>query len=88
MKAGQKVYSTKYALSDGIVEKILNDDFDKYEGSILTVNNERWGSSSDLIGRKFIHETMESAVKHSEELRDKKIASLAKQIDKLKAKVF
>ena len=88
MKAGQKVYSTKYALSDGITEKILADEFDKYEGSILTVNNERLGSSNDLVGRKFIHERMESAVKHSEELRDKKLASLAKQIDKLKAKVF
>ena len=88
MKAGQTVYFTKYALSSGISEQILSDEFDKYDGSVLIVNKTRWGSSNDLVGEKFIHATMNDAVKHAEQLRDKKLASLVKQIDKLKAKQF
>ena len=88
MKSTQTVYFTKYALSSGISSEVLADDFGKYEGSILIVNKTRWGTSNDLVSDKFIHETMEEALKHAEQLRDKKLASLAKQMGKLKAKVF
>ena len=88
MKAAQTVYFTKYALTDGISERILADEFDKYEGSIMLVNTTRRGSSSDLVSKKFVHETKESAVDHAEELKSKKIASLERQIKKLKAKSF
>lgn len=88
MKNGQVVYFTKYALSSGISEQVLSDDFDRYEGSVLIENPTKWGNGSDLVSCKFIHETMEAASNHANQMRDKKIESLTKQIGKLKSKEF
>jgi hypothetical protein len=72
-----KIFNTKYALTDGIkeyeVEVGKNEDIVKI------------GSCSYLHGEgKEWHRTIESANKRAEEMRQQKIKSLEKQLDKLK----
>lgn len=77
-----KVWITKYALTQGILEveaKDLGDDM------IKTV--EKYPSYYSKEGRDW-HRTKESAISKAEEMRQKKIASLKKQIEKLEAMKF
>lgn len=68
-----KAFITKYALTEGIIEveytHIFNDGSITFEGEYCTVSE--WQSSKD------------DAIKKAEEMREKKIKSLKKQLDKL-----
>ena len=78
-----KVWITKYALTKGIIETEgeVSDDFP----DILDAK----GIVNYLHGEgKEWHMTKESAVQKAEEMRQKKIASLKKQIDKLERMRF
>lgn len=76
-----KVYITKYALTDGILEKeaVLHEDKE-----YLSVNG-YW--TFFKLGRDAF-ENLEDASKAAGEMRQKKIASLEKQIAKLKSMSF
>lgn len=78
-----KVWITKYALTDGIVEK----ECEYFEdGSVREIGNSfpiyYHGEGKDW------HRTKESAIKKAEEMRNKKIESLKKQIKKLEEMKF
>ena len=77
-----KVWITKYALTDGIVEKEVYSKDSLYiiftDGSYDFVKNEG----------KHWHINKDSAIKRAEEMRQKKIASLKKQIEKLEEMRF
>lgn len=72
-----KVYITKHALTSGIVEReaeLCN------ENMIVTV--EKWPAYYHGKGKEW-HLSHESAVKRAEEMRQKKIESLKKQMKKI-----
>lgn len=87
-----KVWITKYALTGGIIEaeivrrQIVIDEHTKEQvmGYILC----------DATGRKYgvqfddFEYSLESAIAKAEEMRQKKIASLKKQIEKLEGMKF
>ena len=71
-----KVWITKYALTDGIIEeeaKLCSEDMIKVEG--------RYFSYFHSEGKEW-HRTEEAAKARAEEMRKKKIASLQKQLKK------
>ena len=72
-----KVWITKYALTDGIMEKKVEECGD---GMCNTVEDEY---TAYYHGRDW-HRTRESAVKRAEEMRVAKIKSMEKRIAKLK----
>lgn len=74
-----KVWITKYALTDGIIE----EEAEPCGKDMIAVRNERALSSYFHGEGKNWHKTKESAIAKAEEMREKKIASLKKQIDKL-----
>jgi len=81
-----EVYITKHALTKGIWKANADDLNGKYDGMIAV---------GDLMNRQYFHyegtewhRTFESAKAKAEAMRDKKIASLKKQIAKLKAMTF
>jgi len=75
-----KYYITKYALSSGI---------DECEGQIsntsenMLVSKTENGYTTCFHGKDW-HDTKESAIKQANEMRERKIKSLEKQIEKLK----
>lgn len=82
-----KVYVTKYALTQGIftLEGMVNTEVrpdgtmfcpDKSEGYQMSMFKPDW------------HETWEEALAHAEKMREKKIASLRKQMAKLEGMTF
>ena len=79
-----RVWITKYALTKGIIEvdaKLTSSD----SVSIVELNtdlNMHWFYKGDWYSDK------ESAIKKAEEMRQKKIASLKKQIEKLEQMKF
>lgn len=75
-----KVFITKYALSEGI----LVGEGNRWEDYV----NCNFDGRKLLIGKRDWHPTMVGAVDKAESMRLKKIASLEKQINKLKALVF
>lgn len=78
-----KVWITKYALTDGIVEKECKDCGD---GMVKEIENPfpiyYHGEGKDW------HRTKESAIQKAEEMRKKKIESLKKKIKKLEEMKF
>lgn len=74
-----KAYITKWALTKGIIEL---DDPDFYENYIVISNIE------PLINPVDWFRTKQEAINSAEEIRDKKIASLRKQIAKLERMKF
>lgn len=79
-----KIWITKYALTDGIVEKEakgLNGRL-KVEDGLFP-----WYLSPKDEGKNW-HRTKESAIARAEVMRNKKIASLKKQIEKLENMKF
>ena len=80
---GNKVYITKYALTQGIYE--MNVDHMSDDGD--TVYGKAWNEFYHGNGKEW-HYTKEGAIKRAEELRIKKIQSLKKQIEKLKSLKF
>lgn len=82
-----KVWITKYALTDGIIESIAFKltyrtyiVIPKYRGTKLGVIR--------LMNILDYHVSKKSAIKEAEEMRQKKIASLKKQIKKLEGMRF
>ena len=78
-----KVYITKYALTKGIYE--MNVDHMSDDG--YTVYGKAWDEIYHGNGKEW-HYTKEGAINRTEELRIKKIQSLEKKIEKLKALKF
>lgn len=76
-------YITKYALTKGVQEKPVewSDDFPHMIADRAT-------GYVDYIHKPYWYTSKESALKHAEELREKKIKSLEKQIAKLKKLKF
>lgn len=77
-----KVYITKYALSDGILEKEA-EECDRFPGMIITDD----GAHFHGEGKNWTR-TKEAAVARAQEMKAKKIKSLKKQIEKLERMKF
>lgn len=73
-----KVWITKYALTQGIFEEEAED----YGDGFVKVTKKGFLDSYYKKGKDW-HKTKESAIAKAEEMREKKIASLKKQIEKL-----
>lgn len=82
-----KVWITKYALTKGIIEaetdKISNDGY----CHAYWIDNAGYKSDS-LFNSRYFEQNKESAIANAEETRQKKIASLKKQIEKLEKMKF
>lgn len=77
-------YVTKYALSGGIqVAEVVSVD-----GTYITVKWPGAWNGTMLFHRAYCHGTELLAINHANELRDAKIKSLQKQIDKLQKATF
>lgn len=74
-------YITKYALTAGIYTRE-----GEAEGKHLSLNAGR--SDAEFYHNSEFHETKEEAIARAEEMRDRKIASLEKQLDKLRSMDF
>lgn len=78
-KTLETFYITKYALTKGIIEDKGEIVFGS-QGRMICVDRK----DMYLIGKPFWHIREEDAIEHAENMRDKKIKSLEKQIEKLK----
>lgn len=78
-----KVWITKYALTQGIIETEAKRCASVNEDMIETKNLGLFHGE----GREW-HLTKEEAIKRANEMRIKKIASIEKQLDKLKSLKF
>lgn len=81
MKAGQKVWLVKYALTAGITEEVVLSA----NGEFAYMENRSWNSYK--VGRDVFADHGE-AVKAAEALRQKKLGSLRKQCMKLEKLKF
>ena len=77
-----KVWITKYALTDGIIETEIET-----QDPVWTVFKNNTMLYTKNFGKDF-HTSKEEAKLKAEEMRQKKIASLKKQIDKLERMRF
>lgn len=80
-----RVWITKYALTQGIIEKEVREGGKGFEGMIVT--KDKYPACFHGEGKEW-HRTKESAIKEAEEMRKKKIESLKKQIKKLEVMKF
>lgn len=83
-----KVFITKYALTQGILEK--EADITVYQSPIEKPQEQahvKGDWSGYPIGKEAFY-TLEEAIKKAEDMRQKKIASLKKQIAKLEKLSF
>lgn len=78
-----KVWITKYALTDGIIEA----EGEPYGLEWVSVNWDNGCQCNDFEQGEWF-DTKERAIKKAEEMRQKKIASLKKQIEKLEMMRF
>lgn len=81
------VYYTKYALTSGIQERIL-EKYDDEGYATLRKWPKEYGNSGIFVSRKEVSETLEDALVVAEEMRIRKLASLDKQIKKISALEF
>lgn len=84
-----KVWITKYALTKGILEKECHDfclDTDS-TGNMICINENGYRQYYHGKGQEW-HDCKESAIAKAEEVREKKIVSLKKQIKKLEDMKF
>ena len=84
------VYITKYALTQGILEKKV-ELFSKSMVTELIEAPTRYGAATlfrQSFHKPYWHENREDAVKHANELRTRKISSLKKSIAKLEKLSF
>ncbi|MEL7494169.1 MAG: hypothetical protein AAGJ95_09435 [Cyanobacteria bacterium J06554_11] len=80
-----KVWITKYALTKGIQEAEA-ETWANHKGMVSVP---KWGALATFHGEgREWHRTRESALKRAEEMRLRRIASLEKQLDKLRALRF
>lgn len=78
-----KIWITKYALTKGILEKEAEIDFHETMASVPSADI-RLGWT-DYFHRPNWHKTQEEARARAEVMRQKKIASLERQLAKLRA---
>ena len=76
-----KVYITKYALSDGILERTLV----KADARMAVVERPESINDRDYFHGKDWHYSLEDAQARAREMRDKRLKNLRKQIKKLEA---
>jgi len=76
-----KVYITKYALTKGVIEMEVNIS----HASTMVVANDRFRTT---YHKPFWHENEQDAIIHANKMRENKINSLQKQIDKLIKTIF
>lgn len=79
-----RAWITKYALTSGITETEVEDCFDVNP----TMVEDLKGRPNTYYHRNDWHRTRAAAMVRAREMRDAKIASLHKQIAKLKAMTF
>lgn len=80
-----KIWITKYALSEGIIEK----EGEECPGFPRMIQIRIPGkASSEFFHKPDWHTSKEEAISRAEEMRQKKIASLQKQIKKLERMTF
>jgi len=84
-----KVWITKYALTDGIIEaqQIPGATYDGKEYAFFVDENGQYVTGFYIPYRELFWDK-NSAIKKAEEMRQKKIASLKKQIEKLEMMRF
>lgn len=73
-----KFYITKYALTQGIIVR-CGDVQPTRTDVIHTIN----GVYNEYFHKPFWHVRKEDAIEHAEKMRDSKLKSLAKQIERL-----
>ena len=78
-----KVWITKYALTDGIIEA----DGEPYGLEWVSASWDNGDKCNDFEQEEWF-DTKERAIQKAEEMRQKKIASLKKQIEKLEEMRF
>lgn len=83
VKAGQRLWLSKYALTGGIEEVVSGQD----EHQSAYIRLEGYGWTFFKLGRE-VHLTREEAVSAAEAMRVKKLNSLRKQIKKLETLTF
>lgn len=83
VKAGQRLWRSKYALTEGIKEVVSRDDAD--DSGYIRLEEHSWNLFK--IGRD-VHTTRQEAVLAAEAMRVKRLNSLRKKIKKLEAMVF
>ena len=79
-----KVWITKYALTDGI---IYTEGIEMLGGIWVTDEKVYLGRNHFFVGNEYC-KTKEQAIQKAEEMRQEKIASLKKQIEKLERMRF
>ena len=79
IKAGDNVYITKYALTDGITQEVVKKDVSE-NGLVWLV---RWPFSYFKVNRD-VFANQQDAIEAAEIMRDKKITSMQKRIAMLK----
>jgi len=79
MKPGDTVYLTNSALSNGITEHVFKAHTESRKHAAVV------GILGWLRPGKEIHATREAAITAAKAMRDKKVASLRKQIERLEA---
>lgn len=82
-----KVWITKYALTRGIIEAETNEISDDGYCHAYWIDRKGYECDSFLSPRHF-EEDKESAIFKAKEMRQKKITSLKKQIEKLEKMKF
>lgn len=80
-----EVFITKYALTSGI-RKADVELSSSNKNSVIEKNGKRFGIN--FYHKPFWHLTIEDAIIHAEELRDKRISSLKKSLSKLQKLSF
>lgn len=83
VKAGQRLWKSKYALTKGIEEVVSREDAD--DSGYIRTDKHSWNLFK--IGRD-VHTTRQEAVLAAEAMRVKRLNSLRKQIKKLEALTF
>lgn len=83
IKKGNKLYHTRYALTEGVMVVTAQDDEGEYVDGLVSIGT----YNSGRVG-KDTFTTWPEALKVAEVMRERKIASLRKSIKKLEAMTF
>ena len=83
VKAGQRLWKSKYALTKGIKEVVSSEDAD--DSGYIQLEEHSW--TRFRLGRD-VHATREEAVSAAKAMRVKRLNILRKKIKKLEAMVF
>ena len=81
------VYITKYALTDGIIVAETADRAFEQSGMVVVQSKSGMNGKAMYHGKDW-HRTLEDAVAQCESMRQRKIASINKQIERLEKMKF